>query len=287
MAAKKIRIILHGALGDALLATPALKSIKENAPQQKIILYCQNKRQRMIFKNNPYITRATTISFWRNPISSIRFYLKLTSFFNSFYGDLLPTLFYTKNVKDLIADMYGVKLNDNRVQIFLSDKEDHAAQKRITSFEKPVIILHITSRTTKNQEWETANWEELITSMPEYTFIQIGLRDEKRIENAIDFRSKISIRESFGLIKHAKSFVGVNSFYAHASNAFDIPGVVIWGPASPLTWGHDNNINIYKPLRCSPCLDILLGDPCPYDKRCMKNISLDDIRNALYKQLIS
>ncbi|WP_169191452.1 MULTISPECIES: glycosyltransferase family 9 protein [Chitinophaga] len=195
-----------------------------------------------------------------------------------------PTLFCNKNVKEIIADLYNVTLTDKKVQIYLSDEEDRNAQKRIAAYKNP-IVMHITSRTTSNQEWQIHNWNELVASMPEYTFLQVGLEDEKPVKNAVDLRGKTSIRETFGLIKYARSFAGVNSIYSHATNAFDTPGVVVWGPAQPTIWGHENNINIYKAVRCSPCLDLILGHPCPYDKRCMSNISVDEVRTALLRQL--
>lgn len=281
---KTLRVIMFGGLGDVLLTSPVFKAIKEKDPKKKIIVFCVNKKMQLILKNNPYINRITSVSFWENPISFIRYYRNKKSFFNTFYGAMQPTLFCNKNVKEIIADLYNVTLADKKVQIYLSDEENRNAQESIAAYRNP-IVLHITSRTTSNQEWPVHNWNELVASMPEYTFLQVGLKDEKPIENAVDLRGKTSIRETFGLIKYARSFAGVNSIYSHATNAFDIPGVVVWGPAQPVIWGHENNINIYKAVRCSPCLDLILGHPCPYDKFCMTGISVDEVRTALLNQL--
>lgn len=284
MKSSTLHVILHGGLGDVLLTTPTFKAIKEENPGRKIFLYCFTKYHRSILKNNPYVDKVASTSFWRNPIPYICYRLKWIEFFSGFYGGLLPTLFHKKNVKDIIAEMYGVTLKDDKVQIFLSDKEDRIAQKTIAVYKNPVI-MHITSRTTSNQEWDIENWERLVASMPDHTFLQVGIADEKRVRNAVNLLGKTSIRETFGLIKYARSFVGVNSIYSHASNAFGIPGVVLWGPAQPLIWGHSNNVNIYKPFQCSPCLDIILSDPCPYGRPCMNAITVEEVRDMLLKQI--
>ncbi|MBO9201555.1 MULTISPECIES: glycosyltransferase family 9 protein [Niastella] len=279
-----LRVIVFGGLGDVLITTPTFKAIKEASPHRKIILYCFTRNQQSIFRNNPHIHRVTSTSFWRNPISFIKYYLKMTPFFDDFYAGLSPTVTYNKNAKDIIAEMYGIELKDDKVQVFLSPEEESFGRSFMSQYNHP-ILLHVTSRTSQNQEWPHANWDELVQSMPGFTFLQIGLNEEKKVESAVDLRSKHSIRETLAIMKYARSFVGVNSAYAHATNAFEIPGVVLFGPAQPVIWGHSNNINLYKPLRCSPCLDLMHTSPCPYDRRCMHDISVAEVRAALLQQL--
>jgi ADP-heptose:LPS heptosyltransferase len=117
--------------------------------------------------------------------------------------------------------------------------------------------------------------------MPDYTFIQLGLAKEPAVEGAVDFRGKTSFREAMALIEAALSFVGVVSSFAHATSAVNKPGVVLFGPSSPEVWGHSNNINIYKRKRCAPCVDQLQSSACPYNKVCMRDITVDEVHSAL------
>jgi ADP-heptose:LPS heptosyltransferase len=284
MKIKPLRVIMFGGLGDVLINTPTFKAIKEETPDRRIIIYCFNKRQQSVFWNNPYVDRVTNTKFWRNPVSFIKYRLKKAPFFDDFYGSMSPTINFDKNAKDIIAEMYGVGLRDTNVQVFLSKREDAFARTFMTAYRNPVL-LHVTSRTSNNQHWPHENWEALVQSMPECDFLQIGVGDEKKVENAIDLRDKHSFRETLAIMKYAHSFVGVNSSYAHATNAFDIPGVVIFGPAQPAIWGHPNNINLFKSYRCSPCLDLLHNSPCPYGVPCMQSITVEEVRTALQQQL--
>ena len=145
--------------------------------------------------------------------------------------------------------------------------------------------MHIHSRSSNNHHWAIENWGNLVRQLPEFTFIQLGMPDEPAVEGAIDWRGKTSMREAFCLLKYAASYVGVDSVHAHVSNAFDLPGVVLFGDSNPALWGHDNNINIYKGIRCSPCYYHLWGATCPYGNTCMKLITVDDVKEALLKQM--
>ena len=284
MKKKALRIIFYGGYGDALLYTPAFKALKEEAPDRKIIVYCVIKGQEQVFKNNPSVDEVRGVSFIKNPIAFIGYYLKWMPFLFCHYGEYCPTLFYNKNAKEIIADLYGVKLKDDKVQFFLTRKEDRTAKEYMAQYKDPILI-HVTSRASPNQHWEHDNWNRLVEEMPEYTFLQLGLEDEKKIEKAVDLRGQLSFRETLGILKYSKSFVGVNSSFAHATNSFGLPGVVIFGPAQPDIWGQPNNINIFKSVRCSPCLEILRGSPCPYNRLCMKQITVAEVKEALLKQL--
>jgi ADP-heptose:LPS heptosyltransferase len=60
-----------------------------------------------------------------------------------------------------------------------------------------------------------------------------------------------------------------------ASNAVEISTVVIYGGfIAPWESGYEQNINLFTKLPCSPCW---LREPCPYDKECMKQITVDDV----------
>jgi ADP-heptose:LPS heptosyltransferase len=290
MSRKIYRILTRGGLGDILLATPALKALKEKYPTCKIKVLCDNRKEvREIFQNNPYISSAETISLFTTPYEYLlwgsRWGMRKLKLHDFSYGDLYPCLFGTKSAKDLIAEEgYEVELSDRKIQLFLAEEEEKKAKELLSGYKNPVI-MHIKSRTSKNQEWPLRNWDELVRSMPECSFIQLGWGDEDKVEQAVDLRGKTSFRESFALIKYAKGFVGINSALSHVTNAFDIPGVVLFGPGPPIIWGHPNNINLYKPVRCAPCLDLLSGNPCPYGKPCMTNITVEDVRSAILSQL--
>jgi ADP-heptose:LPS heptosyltransferase len=281
---KTIRVITFRGLGDILLSTPSFKALKKKYPGCRILVFCQQDGHKSVFEGNPYVDQIRSATFWGNPIHYCLYYLKMVKFYMFDYVLLYPSLTYEKSATEIIAEMLEVELEDKRVQLFLAKKEEDRARELLAGYKTPIVI-HMTSLTSRNQEWPRQNWEELIRRMPGYTFIQLGLPDEEKIDGAVDLRGKTSIREAFAVIKFSSGFMGINSSLSHVSNAFNIPGVVLFGASNPEIWGHSNHTNIYKKIRCSPCIDTLYSSVCPYGRTCMNSITVEEVRTAMIRRM--
>lgn len=286
---KEFIIISWGGIGDALVCTPTYRALKEACPDHKIIVYYQNKGHEAVFRNNPHIDslRALKIrSLLRYPshLYAYLFNRKKVKYTLMHFQHIPLTWAFNKSVKDIVPEIFDLKLKDNTIQMFFSRGEEEIARLRLSQY-RNVVLMHIHSRSSPNHHWAMENWNELVRKMPDYTFIQIGHTNEPSVEGAIDWRGKTGLREVMCLLKYADSFVGVDSFLSHATNAFNTPGVVLFGDSSPVYWGHDNNINIYKNVICSPCYYHLWGSPCPYGHECMKNITVGEVQEALVRQV--
>jgi ADP-heptose:LPS heptosyltransferase len=285
---KTFRVIAGGGLGDVLLTTPAFAALKKKYRNCRIIVYCASKAHRVVLEHNPYIDRLTIFSATHSPIpyllSRFRFGFKLYRFLTPNYGLTAPSLFVNQGAARIIAELFDVKLESSKIQVYLTEAESEWARGKISAYKRPIII-HISSRSSKNEEWPLDYWEELIRIMPDYTFLQVGLADEPQVKGAIDLRGKTTFRQAMALVKYALSFAGVNSSFSHVTNAFGIRGVVLFGPSNPEVWGQENNINLYKKWRCAPCIDLLYGSNCPYSKPCMKQISPEEVKRALLRQI--
>jgi len=264
-----------GGIGDGLLVTPSFKALKEKYPDSELRVLC-NKNHEEIYTNNPYID---FLSVYPNESSFNK--IKLDKLYETNYGKLKPTINCNEHATHIIADLLDVKLKYDKLQIFLTDNEDTKAKRIMSNYNNPIVI-HTTSKCTNNKDWPDEKWNELVKQMSEFTFIQVGLRDETLITGAIDKRGN-SIIETIALIKHAKCFVGVESGFGHTTNAFNTKGVVLFGPSNPIIFGHENNINLYKDIECSPCVDTLGNKKCPYDKKCIKLITIKEVEKAILK----
>jgi ADP-heptose:LPS heptosyltransferase len=171
------------------------------------------------------------------------------------------------------------------VMIFLTSEEEEVGKRLVSQYSMPVAI-HVTSTCSSDKNWPISHWTELVRRNPQYTFLQLGLPNEELIPGVVDLRAEIPpLRAQFAVLKYVRAFVGVDSSFSNATNAFGTPGVVLYGPSTPLVWGHSNNHNLYLGLPCAPCLDILQGAPCPYGAPCMSGISVLEVERALEQQL--
>jgi ADP-heptose:LPS heptosyltransferase len=267
-----------------MLTTPSFRALKEQYPKCKVMVYCQQKSHLDVYKNNPNIDGLKLARFYSAPIQYIEYKLRLRKFYRNNYGIFRPSFHPMGKAADIIATMLDTRLNDRRMQIFLTEDEEEEAKARLSRC--PIAVaMHVTPGWTSNKSWPAPRWVELVESNSKITFVQLGLLTETLIPGAVDLRG-IPLREAFAVIKHSRGFVGVESVFAHIAAAFGTPGVVLFGPSGPAVWGHDGNINLYAGLRCSPCADILKRDACPYGKPCMTHISVSDVSEALTKQLL-
>lgn len=285
MAKRKIfRIITWGALGDGLVITPVFKALKQKHPGCKIMVFYSNPGHREILRGNPYIDSLNTTSFWRSPWQFTLYHFRPEKFHYTNFNFVSVDFAYRKHVKEIAAEIFDVELDDKKLQVFLTPDEEAAARERLAPYPNP-ITMHITSRCSKNHMWMRERWEQLVREMPEFTFVQVGHLDEEKIEGVLDLRGAASIREAIALIKHSVSFVGIESVFAHATNAVGTEGVVLFGDSSVEAYGHENNINLHKAVPCAPCLHLLWGYTCPYNNECMHNITVADVRKALWQVL--
>lgn len=273
----------YGGLGDIVLMTPVFKKLKLEYPDTKVIVLCKLRDHLPILLHNPYIDSLRLLTPFNRSNYKLMQAAGLIKVRGMKYALLYPAISYNKRASEIIGEMIGVEVTEPDAQVYLTGEENSKARDFLSQFKNPVII-HITSVTTDNQMWPIENWNRLVNRMKDYTFIQLGKKEEAQVEGAVDMRGKTGIRHSMALVKYARSFVGVVSFLAHATNAFKTPGVVFFGPSSIAVWGHPNNINISKKLPCSGCVDWLRSAKCPYDKPCMRLITVDEVEMAIKKQ---
>ena len=279
---KKFRIISWGGIGDALLLTPAFKSIKVQHPDAHITVYYPRSAHKQVFLHNPYVDSLKKYNLLAAPLTMLRYRFDPGAFQLPAYGTLYPSKFYRCSASEIMAEMMNVAMLDRQIAVYLTDQECKAGASVMATYRNPVV-MQIISQCSDNKNWTANKWGKLVAAMPDHTFIQLGAKGETPIAGAVQMLG-LSLRESFALLKHAAGFVGPDSCLAHASNAFQVPGVVLFGPSTPIVWGHPNNINLYRGLPCSPCLDILLGETCPYGKKCME-FTVEEVKNSLISQM--
>ncbi len=100
----------------------------------------------------------------------------------------------------------------------------------------------------------------------------------------IDLTGKTTLGQALGMIKQCNVFVTNDSGLMHVSAALYVPTVAIFGSTDHIATGpySDNASIVRTELDCSPCLET----HCPKKHfRCMEDISVDDVAQAIYAYL--
>lgn len=91
-----------------------------------------------------------------------------------------------------------------------------------------------------------------------------------------------SLPETAAVIQRSSLLLSGDSGVLHIAVGLGVPTVSLFGPGRVLKWAPqgDTHVVINKKLPCSPCTTFGTTPPCPYDARCMKEITVSEVLEA-------
>jgi len=98
-----------------------------------------------------------------------------------------------------------------------------------------------------------------------------------------------SLPETAAVIQKSSLLLSGDSGVLHIAAGLGVPTVSLFGPGRAKKWAPrgDHHIVINKELPCSPCTTFGNTPPCPNNNRCMRDISVDEVVNAVTMLLTS
>jgi hypothetical protein len=136
----------------------------------------------------------------------------------------------------------------------------------------------------QNKQWYEERFQGVVDKLhDEFQFIQVGAVADPAIRHAKDLRGTTSIRESAAILHHARLYVGTIGFLMHLARAVECPSVIVYGGReAPWQSGYICNINLYSAVPCAPCWR---WNSCDFDRRCMREIVVEDVVLAIRQML--
>ena len=184
-----------------------------------------------------------------------------------------------------------------------------ASPDEITSMERKlqlgsngveIICVNINAGPTSLQRrWEPRRFAEVLLQMlvenrtrrfhlignsEEREYVQKFLDVNPRLaDSAINCAGLLTIGELIALLRRCSLLLTNDSGPMHIATSTGTPVVALFGPESPHLYGPLGNARVaYKGISCSPCLNIYNAKlfVCPYNARCMKEISTNEVVTA-------
>ena len=92
-----------------------------------------------------------------------------------------------------------------------------------------------------------------------------------------------SLSETAAVIKKSALLLSGDSGVLHIAAGLGVPTVSLFGPGRAKKWAPrgERHIVINKELPCSPCTVFGNTPPCPHNIRCMSDITVDEVVNAV------
>ncbi len=164
-----------------------------------------------------------------------------------------------------------------------------------------VITMNINAgKTSLERRWEPANFaavaKALLADSPQRRFFLIGSADERPYNDALlrdhphlapwlkNCAGQLTYGELIALLQRSSVIITNDSGPMHLAAACGTPIVALFGPEAPEFYGPRGSARLlYKGIECSPCLNIYNAKifVCPYDARCMKEITVPEVLLAL------
>jgi len=101
--------------------------------------------------------------------------------------------------------------------------------------------------------------------------------------DALNRAGQTTLVESAAIIDQSSLLVSGDSGILHVGVGLGKPTVSLFGPGIAQKWAPrgENHIVINKKLTCSPCTKFGSTPKCPIDAKCMKDISIDEVFEAV------
>jgi ADP-heptose:LPS heptosyltransferase len=194
----------------------------------------------------------------------------------SWYPDLVARREGSTNVLKETFGRLGLAHRDYeyRARVYLTDAERARGWMQLAHPSKPVLTFHTRSR-EEVKDWPPSRWKEALAQLGKrFHLVQLG-DDREPVLEGVQRLVGLSMRESLGVLAHARIHIGADSFLMHAANGLDVRSVIIFGGSRPPGMlGYAANINLFEPMPCGPCwLQSSQGQRCEYGVACMDKIS--------------
>jgi len=176
------------------------------------------------------------------------------------------------------------------VEIVESVRE-HLPQFFYNSADAPFITL-FPGASIAERRWGTDRFHHLLLNLQQIgvRVIVVGGKGEQlageQIINGsagINLAGRTSLMETAAVIESSALLVTADSGMLHLAAGLNKPTVSLFGPGRYRKWAPagDKHCVLNKHLSCSPCTTFGTTPPCPVEARCMKEITVDEVFNAV------
>lgn len=199
---------------------------------------------------------------------------------------------------DLAAAM-GAHTDAPRLSFPLTESDHREAQALLQSQnvdpDKPLVILNPGAYFGPAKRWPVERYAELAGRLLDEYDAAIGIIGSeaeagmaRRISSLQGGRPHVlaghtSLRSLAGLLRRSRLCVTNDSGPMHLAVALNVPTVAVFGPTDPVETGplQEPSVVLKRDVVCWPCA----YRDCPFDHRCMRGISSEDVLDACRKFL--
>jgi len=314
---RNILIIRPGGIGDAVLLLPALNLLHKRLPFCRIFVLAE-ERNAGIFEAIPYLKglflyhrikdlyNALQCDYdvvidteqWHR-LSAVVAFLTKSSIRIGFATNERAELFdyaiaYSHNDYEVFSFLNLLEPIIGKVKWELAKAFFHLPSKFKFKLDgkKPWIAI-FAGASIAERRWPKERFKEIalwLNKRGAKVVIVGGKQDIKTadyivgdISGHLNMAGKLSLKETAQILAQVKLLLTTDSGIMHLAVAVGTPVVALFGPGIEKKWAprDSRSIVINKNLPCSPCTKFGYTPVCPYGARCMREITVDEVKEAI------
>ncbi len=319
-------LIRPGGLGDAVLLIPSICVLKQKFPGASITVLAEKRNasafslcpqiNNVLMYDNPKELLAAIRGKYDVVIDTEQWH-RLSAVIARLIKSTLSVGYATNERKKMFTYAVHYCLEEYEVDSFyhlleplgITQKNDaplfltipDAAIKSANSMlgelaDKPFVAIFPGS-SIPEKRWDVKNFVNLALDIYRtgYPIVVIGSEKERTAGeaivhglNSLNLAGKTSLVETAALIDKSALLVSGDSGVLHIAAGLGKPTVSLFGPSNIKKWAPkgERHIVINRNLPCSPCSKFGYTPKCPINAKCMQDISVDEVMEAVERLLL-
>lgn len=170
--------------------------------------------------------------------------------------------------------------------------------KLLQHFSEELFVVIFPGASIPEKRWGVDQFRRVVEMLSIFgikTVVVGGKEDRQQGEiiagggMALNLVGLTSLSETAAVIQKSSLLISGDSGVLHIAVGLGVPTVSLFGPGNVKKWAPqgERDIVINKELQCSPCTTFGNTPPCLNDNRCMQDITVDEVVNAVTMLLTS
>jgi lipopolysaccharide heptosyltransferase II len=164
-------------------------------------------------------------------------------------------------------------------------------------YDEPFVVI-FSGASIAEKQWGAERFRQVAETLSAFgiKIVVVGGKEDRQQGEVIagggmglNLAGLTPLPETSAVIQKSSLLLSGDSGVLHIAVGLGVPTVSLFGPGSLKKWAPhgDRHIVINKGLPCSPCTTFGTMPPCPINAQCMRDITVDEVVNAVTMLLTS